>query len=947
MPLSWTEIKHRAIAFSKEWKDETREEAEAKSFWDAFFHVFGQQRRHVASYEEPVKKLSGDWGFIDLFWPKTLLAEHKSAGKDLGKAHAQGMEYIRGLVDSGRGKEVPRYLIVSDFRRIAIHDLEPEQDPDAPLLQHLPPSFEFPLADFHKHIRHFFFIAGYKQHKLNPEDPANEEATRLMCDLHDALEAGDYGTDATGRAGHELKQFLVRLLFCLFAEDNGIFLTKSFQFYLEDHTAADGSDLGPKLHELFEVLNTPEDRRQKHLDPDLVQFPYINGLLFAERLALPAFTSAMRAKLLACCGFEWDTISPAVFGSLFQAVMDAKERRRIGAHYTAERNILKVVRSLFLDDLRAEFDRAKTLKIGKTQRLTELQKKLAGLRFLDPACGCGNFLVITYRELRALELEILAALYGKQQEMTLADVNKLSLLDVDQMFGIEIEEFPARIAETALWLTDHQANVALGLAFTQFYRRIPLRKSPHIHVANALRKDWKEVLPPAQCSYVLGNPPFIGHHLQTPEQKADQHVVMENIQAAGVLDFVCNWYLKAADYIKGTKIRCAFVSTNSIAQGEQPGILWAEMFSRYQVKIQFAHRTFQWESEARGKAHVHCVIIGFGMEDGPNKRLTDYDGGFDHPTVSIVPNISPYLFAGSDAVLPNRSSPICEVPGMKYGSKPTDDGNFILSAEERSALIASEPGAARFIRPYLGAREILDGESRWCLWLVDIKPNELRALPEVQRRVEAVRDFRAASTALTTREYANYPTLFRQIAQPKGDFILIPGHTSENRRYIPFAYFGPENIVSNSCFFVPDATRYHFGILMSAAHMAWVKQFCGRLESRYRYSKDIVYNNYPWPATPTAGQRAAVEKAVQRVLDARAQFPDATLADLYDPLAMPPALAAAHTALDKAVDKCYRAAPFPSDRARVEYLFQLYEQLTAPLAPTSKPKRPSRPRRPN
>jgi hypothetical protein len=348
VPLSWNEIKHRAIAFAKDWKDETREDAEAKSFWDDFFHVFGIKRRTVASFEEPVKKLSGDWGYIDLFWPGKLLAEHKSAGKDLGKAHAQGMEYIRALVDSGRSKEVPRYLIVSDFQRIAIHDLEPEQDPDAPLFQRLPPSVEFPLADFHKHIRHFFFIAGYKQHKLNPEDPANEEATRLMCDLHDALEAGDYGTDATGHAGHELKQFLVRLLFCLFAEDNGIFATKSFQFYLEDHTAADGSDLGSKLHELFEVLNTPENRRQKHLDPDLAEFPYINGDLFAERLALPAFTSAMRAKLLACCQFSWDTISPAVFGSLFQAVMDSKERRQIGAHYTAERNILKLVRSLFL-----------------------------------------------------------------------------------------------------------------------------------------------------------------------------------------------------------------------------------------------------------------------------------------------------------------------------------------------------------------------------------------------------------------------------------------------------------------------------------------------------------------------------------------------------------------------------------------------------------------------
>jgi hypothetical protein len=392
MPLSWNEIKHRAIAFSKAWSTETSEDAEAKSFWDAFFMVFGVQRRTVASFEEPVKKLSGQWGYIDLFWPGTMLAEHKSAGKDLGKAHAQGMEYIRGLHDSGRSKEAPRYLIVSDFQRIAIHDLEPEPEPagdstrpDAPLFQRLPPSFEFPLADFHKHIRHFFFIAGYKQHKLNPEDPANEEATALMCHLHDALEEGDYGTDDTGRAGHELKQFLVRLLFCLFAEDNGIFPTKAFTLYLTDHTAPDGSDLGPKLHELFEVLNTREDRRQKNLDPDLAEFPYINGQLFAERLALPAFTSAMRGKLLACGAFDWSRISPAVFGSLFQSVMDKKERRQIGAHYTAERNILKVVRSLFLDDLRAEFQRIQTLKTGRLAKLTELHRHLASLRFLEAA----------------------------------------------------------------------------------------------------------------------------------------------------------------------------------------------------------------------------------------------------------------------------------------------------------------------------------------------------------------------------------------------------------------------------------------------------------------------------------------------------------------------------------------------------------------------------------
>ncbi len=951
MPLSWNEIKHRAIAFSKEWQDETREDAEAKSFWDAFFHVFGVQRRTVASFEEPVKKLSGDWAYIDLFWPGTLLAEHKSAGKDLGKAHAQGMEYIRALASSGRGRESPRYLIVSDFQRIAIHDLEPEQDPDLPLFHRLPPSFEFPLADFHKHIRHFFFVAGYKQHKLNPEDPANEEATQLMCDLHDALEEGEYGTDATGRAGHELKQFLVRLLFCLFAEDNGIFPTRAFQLYIEDHTAADGSDLGPKLGQLFDVLNTAEDRRQKNLDPDLLQFAYINGDLFRERLALPAFTSAMRGKLLACAAFDWSRISPAVFGSLFQAVMDRKERRQIGAHYTAERNILKVVRSLFLDDFRAEFAAAKRDKSGRGKtRLLALQKKLAALRFLDPACGCGNFLVITYRELRALELEILLTLHTGQQQMGEADVFNLSLIDVDQMFGIEIEEFPARIAEVALWLTDHQANVRLSEAFGQFYKRIPLRKSPHIRVANALRLDWRTVLPPEQCNYVLGNPPFVGKQFMTEAQKADMAAVCGRVKGGGVLDFVTGWYFKAAEYIAGTAIRCGLVSTNSISQGEQPGILWGELFARHHLKIHFAHRTFSWESEARGKAHVHVVIIGFGAQDVPRKEIIDDHGKDIEATVAVVSNINPYLVEGADFVLHKRTSPLCDVPPIVFGSMPNDGGHLLLSDQDKHWLLEVQPEAAEFIRPFVGAEEFIHGIPRWCLWLAGINATRLRSMSVVLQRVVSVQKHRQNSTRKTTRELAIYPSLFGEIRQPTSNYLLIPGVSSENRPYIPIGFLRPHVIASNLVNIVPGATLYHFAVLTSAMHMAWVKHVCGRLESRFRYSNQIVYNNFPWPENVTSAQREKLAAAAQRILDVRVECGDgrhgylpirakahaATLASLYSPASMPPDLAAAHAALDKAVDKCYRTDPFPSDRARVEHLFALYEKLTAPLAPSAK-----------
>jgi len=936
MPLSWNEIRHRSIVFSKDWSGVTREAAERQTFWNEFFNVFGVRRRTVATFEEPVRKLTGDWGFIDLFWPGRLLVEHKSAGEDLGKAHAQGMAYIRGLKDTGRDREIPRWLIVSDFARIALHDLEPEQDPGAPLSNRLPPSVEFPLADFHKFIRHFAFIAGYTQHRFDPEDPANLEATQLMCDLHDALEMGGY-------TGHELKRFLVRILFCLFAEDNGIFAPKAFELFLRDRTADDGSDLGVRLEQLFHVLNTDPAQRQHNLDEETNQFPYVNGDLFAERLEFAEFNADMRNGLLACCGFRWETISPAVFGSLFQAVMDSKERRQIGAHYTAEKNILKLIRSLFLDELRAEFECIKADRsTRRTARLQEFHDKLAKLRFLDPACGCGNFLVLTYRELRKLELEVLVELQGGQREMSLDDANRLSKLDVHQFYGIEIEEFPARIAEVALWLTDHQANVALSQEFSQLVLRLPLRASPHIVVGNALRMDWHEVIPPSECSYILGNPPFVGKQFMTAEQKADMDIVCGEVKGSGVLDYVTGWYFKAAEYVKGTGIRCAFVSTNSISQGEQPGILWGELYGRHHMKIHFAHRTFAWESEARGKAHVHVVIIGFGAFDTSGKRIYDHGDDGEKATVSTAGNISPYLIEGSDVAITSRSTPVCQVPECTYGNKPTDGGHLIIEEEDRREFLKENPEAKKFIRPLLCAEEYLHSIPRWCLWLVGASPSEIRSITGIKKRVEAVRDFRLASKKGSTREMANQPTVFAEIRQPKSRFMVVPQHTSQLRRYVPFGYFPPNHIVHNSCSAIPDATLYHFGVLSSETHMAWVRTVCGRIKSDYRYSTNLVYNNFPWPAAGTDKQRAAVEATAQAVLDARAQYPTSTLADLYDPLMMPAPLLKAHQALDRAVDRCYRPDPFPSERHRVEYLFALYEKITAPLVASAKPKRKGR-----
>ena len=925
MPLSWNEIRHRAIAFSKEWTGAKSERAEKQTFWNEFFDVFGIRRRTVAIFEEPVKKISGEYGYIDLFWPKQVLVEHKSLGKDLGKAESQAFRYIQDLASEGRMEEIPRYVIVSDFDRIALHDLEADERLDLPVFNNRRvATIEFPLAEFHKHIQDFAFIAGYKQHKLEEQAPINIKAVEIMGRLHDALEAGGY-------SGHELERFLVRILFCLFAEDTGIFEPESFQLYLENRTAADGSDLGPRLARLFDVLNTPEDKRQKNLDETLAAFPWVNGALFAENLRFADFNRDMRDALLACTRFGWSEISPAIFGSLFQAVMEPRERRQIGGHYTSERDILKVIRSLFLDDLRAEFDRAK----NKKAELRRLHEKLSRLRFLDPACGCGNFLVITYRELRLLEMEILKLLFpGDQPNL---DIHTLSLIDVDAFYGIEISEWPALIAEVAMWLMDHQMNIRLSQAFGQYFVRLPLKKSPTIVCGNALCLDWKKILPSEKCSYVLGNPPFVGAKFQTDEQRADMETVAGIVENHGLLDYVTGWYFKAAEYIQGTRIEVGFVSTNSISQGEQVGVLWNNLFQRFGIKIHFGHRTFVWRSEARGKAHVHVVIIGFGAFDTSDKRIYDYES--ENATVTHARNIGPYLIEGPDAAINNRTDPICDVPRIKFGNQPIDGGHLLLDAAGRDGLLSKEPGAKKFIRLFVGAEEFLNGPERWCLWLLDTSPAELRGLPEIMERVEAVRDFRLSSKRKATRDLGATPSLFAFISHEDKNYLLIPSVSSERRRYIPMGFMSPKIIASNLCLIIPDAALYDFGVLSSAMHMAWVRQVCGRLKSDYRYSNKLVYNNFPWPEAPSPKQRAAVEATAQAVLDARKKFADSTLADLYDPLSMPPALIGTHASLDRSVDLCYRPQAFDNDRQRVEHLFALYEKFTGPLIAPAQKKR--------
>lgn len=932
MSLSWNEVRDRAIKFSRQWAGESSERAEAKTFWDQFFDVFGLQRRTVASFEEPVRNLKGQYGYIDLFWSGKLLVEHKSLGQDLGKASSQAFRYIQDLARAGRTEEIPRYVILSDFAHIVLHDLEPDDQKDLPLFdQWRVRTTDIPLSELHTHVREFAFIKGEKPVRLDPEDPANIKAAEMMANLHDTLKAGGY-------SGHDLERFLVRILFCLFADDTGIFdQPHCFQNYIKANTREDGMDLGLHLARVFEVLDTPMSKRQKALDEDLAAFPYVNGGLFQERLPFAEFNRDMRNALLACSAFNWSKISPAVFGSLFQSVMDPKERRQSGGHYTSERDILKVIRSLFLDDLKAEFDQIRKDRSNQRKsRLEKFHQKLAGLRFFDPACGCGNFLVITYRELRLLEIEVLKSLHGGQQ---VTDIQHLSRLDVDQMYGIEIGEWPVRIAEVALWLLDHQMNQALSEAFGQYYVRLPLRAAPHIVCGNALRLDWKTVIPPEKCSYILGNPPFVGKHYQNAEQKADLRHVFGSFKNVGDLDYVVAWHFKAAEYIQGTMIGVGFVSTNSISQGEQVPLIWSLLFQRFHIKIHFAHRTFAWESEARGKAHVHVVIIGFGAFDRMAKRLYDYDADPDNPLVVEERNISPYLTPGPDLFVTKRQRPLCDVPEMRCGNKPSDGGNLILTEQEKTELLKAEPAAGRYLKHFTGSEEFINGNMRWCLWLQGANPAELRNLPMVMQRVQAVKTFRESSSAAPTRRAAETPTLFFYISQPETEYIVIPEVSSERRKYIPMGLLPKEIISANTNFLIPSNNRYLFGVLTSGMHMAWVRQVCGRLESRYRYSGSMVYNNFPWPQAMTEKQKTAVEVAAQKVLDARKEFPDATLADLYDPVAMPPKLAKAHVELDKAVDRCYRPEPFPTDRHRVEFLFGLYEQLTAPLAPQAKPKR--------
>jgi len=908
--LTINEIRGRARAFSNEWRDESRESAERQTFWNEWFEIFGIRRRRLVAFEHHVKKLSGKPGSIDVFWPGKILAEHKSRDEDLDKAMGQAENYLAGLEEA----ELPRLVVLSDFARFRVRDLDEGVT-----------YAEFGIDELADHIELFTFLAGYRPRVFGDQDAVNVKAAELMGRIHDAL-------DGSGYSGHPLRVLLVRLLFLLFADDTGVWETGLFEGFLEQRTDADGRDLGPQLAALFDVLDTPPEHRQSTLDEGLAAFPFINGQLFSERLPMVAFDAATRERLMKAARFNWSAISPAIFGSMFQSVMKPEERRAIGAHYTTEQNILKVIEPLFLDELRAELER-----VGKDRRsLLAFREKIAELRFFDPACGCGNFLVIAYRELRALELDVLKRLRDLDSRLhegqLTTDASALSQVDVDQFYGIEIEEFPCRIAEVAMYLMDHLANQDLSREFGLYYARFPLHAGAHIHNTNALGIDWGDVLAAGECDYLLGNPPFVGMSRLDEQQQQDNRAVFSELAAergidisklrTGRLDYVACWYAKAWLYMRRTLMRAAFVSTNSITQGEQARSL-GPLCDELGFVIDFAHRSFRWTSEARGKAIVTVVIIGFS-EGGrrTTKLLYDYPDRSHTPSERVAKVINWYLTDGPRVYPPKRTKPLIDgLPESTKGSQPTDGGHLIVDEPELPAIEA-DPIAASYLRRYLQANELLKGGQRWCLWLADADPGDLRRSPILTQRLAAVRQERLGSKTASVRDAADTPAVFTQNRQPTIRYLALPEVSTERRRYIPASYFEPDIIAGNKLILFPGADLWLFGMLQSAMFMAWIKALAGRMKNDISISPDLTYCTFPFPSPAT--RRASVEEGARGVLDARANFSDATLADLYDPLTMPAELTAAHRKLDRAVDALYGRGRF-DEINRLPRLLERYQ----------------------
>ena len=917
MPLSWNQIRVKASDFSKEWKDASYEKGEAQSFYNALFEVFGMRRRAVARFEEHVRKLDNRSGFIDLFWPGVLIAEHKSSGGDLGAAADQAGDYFDALPEI----EKPRYQLVCDFQNFQLLDREQDE------------SIAFSLSELDKNIEHFAFILGRQKPLSQSREPVSIDAAKIVASLYDSLESSGY-------TGDHLERFLVRTVFCFFADNAGIFEPRGlFLDFLYSRTQEDGSDLGAQLTALYQVLNTPYEKRQTILDDDLAQFAYINGKLFDGPLTIPSFSKDMRQAFLNAANFDWSSISPAIFGSLFQSVLNKQERRQFGAYYTSELDILKVVNDLFLSELYDEFNSICQGRSNKEQHLRDFREALRSLTWFDPACGCGNFLSVAYREIRKLELEVLKELkmigvFDLQNE-------EISVIDVHQFFGIEIREYSARIAETALWMTDHIANNEVSFELGMVFSRVPLNRSPSIVIDDALEIDWGALAGEKKAfSYILSNPPYKGSKKQTVSQRQQISAIAAGSTKSTTLDYVAGWIFKGAAMVQhGAKL--AYVTTNSVVQGEQAAQIWPTILGTGQVEIYFAHQSFKWRTESVKSAAVHVVVMGLrpSEQEGLKKNLYRYTAYDDLTTVSLVSAISPYLISAdnlrnANTVVHSALAPVNGMPKTTIGSKPVDGGYFILSEEERTELLAKEPEAEEFVRPYVGATEWLTGSLRYILYLEDIPPAQLRRLTNIKAIVQKVRLWRECripnkvgnKTRQNSDALADTPTKYHVTRVPNSSFLIIPEVTSERRKYVPIGWLEPPTIPSNLLKIVLNASLSDFALLTSSMHMAWLAHIGGRLESRYRYSTQVVYNTFPLPSQPSKGKKSCVESLAQSVLDARGLFAGTTLEDLYDPDTMPPKLLKAHKSLDTAVDRLYRASPFDSNEERAEFLLGLYEQ---------------------
>ncbi len=920
-----TDVQQRAAAkeFVAYWTGRGDEKQETQRFWlDLLRNVYGvAEAEKAVEFECPVKL--DHVSFIDGYIKETrVLIEQKGAEVDLRRGYRQSdgsmltpyqqARRYAGYLPHDRN---PRWIVVCNFREFQIHDMNrPNDEPEVVL-----------LADLEKEYHRLNFLVDTGDENIRKEMEISLQAGEIVGALYDAL-LKQYKDPESPETLKSLNALCVRLVFCLYAEDAEIFGGHGrFHDYMQRHR----SDARRALIDLFQVLDTRPEDRDPYMDDDLAAFPYVNGGLFAdENVVIPRLDEAIVELLLqrASADFDWSSISPTIFGAVFESTLNPETRRSGGMHYTSIENIHKVIDPLFLDELKGELAEIQAVAVETTRkrRLKDFQHKLAGLKFLDPACGSGNFLTETYISLRKLENEALRSL---SDQITMGDFTNPIEVSIGQFYGIEINDFAVTVAKTALWIAESQMMKETEDIIHMSLDFLPLKSYANIVEGNALRLDWESVVPKHELAYIMGNPPFVGYSLQSKEQKEDILSIYVDekgkpYKTAGKIDYVSGWYFKAAVLMQHSTIRTAFVSTNSITQGEQVAGVWMPLYERFGIHIDFAHRTFRWDSEASLKAHVHCVIVGFSVfKNQQKKRIYTSD------RMQFAENINAYLLAAPDIFVVSRNTPLCNIPKMIYGNKPVDGGNLIIEQSELDDFVAAEPKASPYIKRLIGAKEFINGNLRWCLWLVGVSPNEIRKMPLVLERVKKVKEMRENSPDSGARKLALTPTTFRETNNPKSA-IVIPCHSSENRRYVPMGFIDDSVVVTNAVLFVPNGNIYHFGILTSNVHMAWMRAVCGRLEMRYRYSKEVVYNNFPWP-TPTDEQKAKIEQTAQAILDARALYPDSSLADLYDETTMPPELRKAHQQNDKAVMRAYGFdIKTTTETSCVAELMKLYQKLT-------------------